>query len=361
MNKDAQDLDSFINKMKGLKFSKEFGEEDEQSSEQSSSSDEEEFIKVVKSSKKRVLGEDVMEDKEVLDEEKEDEEVTLGKEEETMSEKKKEKDVMSESKNTKKTTSPTSSKKAVACRHKDTIIEEQTVFCSHCGIEIEKDTSKMSYSGGRSLQRRDQTKSLYNDVRDMNFSDEIKNKANAIFVEFITESDSSTNICRGDKRKALIFACIKHAYAQRGEIRTFKDLNGYFQISQKTFSKVNSTLSKTLNLIRKSPVNWMTPDIYIKEIMKNFTSSEEMIQEVVDIYNQVQEKISKGSQSYDINRSRPSSVASGVVYYWIRNNPVVREEISLATLSEKIGISSNTISKKCKEIALVLGSDLVLL
>lgn len=331
MNRDTQDLDSFINKMRGMKFSSDSSNIDlpessrvESSDSDGSSSESDGFVTVIKSSSKR--------------------KPALRKKQEPVS-------------------VPTSTTvlEPVECKHKDTIIEEQTVFCSHCGIEIEKDTSKMSYSGGRSLQRRDQTKNLYNDVKDMNFPDEIKNKANAIFVEFITESDSSTSICRGDKRKALIFACIKHAYAQRGEIRTFKDLNGYFQVSQKTFSKVNSTLSKTLNLIRKSPVNWMTPDIYIKDIMKNFTDKEEMISEVVGIYERVREKIAEGSQSYDINRSRPSSVASGIVYYWIRNNPAVREEISLTTLSEKINISANTISKKAKEIALVLGTDLVLL
>lgn len=70
--------------------------------------------------------------------------------------------------------------------------------------------------------------------------------------------------------------------------------------------------------------------------MDNFQSSDEQKKEVSEIYSRIKNKSSK------LNRSRPQSVASGLVYYWIKKNG---KDISLKQFIKKVGLSELTINK----------------
>ena len=85
--------------------------------------------------------------------------------------------------------------------------------------------------------------------------------------------------------------------------------------------------------------------LIIKDIMEQFKASTNQIEEVINIYNKIENK------SIKINRSRPSSIASSLVFYWIHENKI---KITLCEFSKKVNMSNLTIQKLLKEIRQIL-------
>ena len=79
--------------------------------------------------------------------------------------------------------------------------------------------------------------------------------------------------------------------------------------------------------------------------MDKFSGTDEQKAEVFDIYEKIKNKSSK------INRSRPQSTASGIVYFWICKKNI---NISLKEFAKKVELSELTISKIVKEICRIL-------
>ena len=81
--------------------------------------------------------------------------------------------------------------------------------------------------------------------------------------------------------------------------------------------------------------------------MKKFDATESQIDEVVKIYHQVKNK------SSILNRSRPQSVASGLVRYYIL---LKDKDISMQCFRQKVKLSELTINRIAKEISKILGT-----
>jgi transcription initiation factor TFIIIB Brf1 subunit/transcription initiation factor TFIIB len=81
--------------------------------------------------------------------------------------------------------------------------------------------------------------------------------------------------------------------------------------------------------------------------MDKFRATSLQKQEVIDIYYKIKNKSSK------LNRSRPQSVSSSLVYYWICKKNI---NISLKDFAKKVELSELTIQKNTKEVAEVLGT-----
>jgi len=79
--------------------------------------------------------------------------------------------------------------------------------------------------------------------------------------------------------------------------------------------------------------------------MQKFSATPEQKQEVIELYEKIKNKSSR------LNRSRPQSVASGLVFYWIGKRG---KEISLKDFSQKVVLSELTVNKISKEIAGVI-------
>ena len=75
--------------------------------------------------------------------------------------------------------------------------------------------------------------------------------------------------------------------------------------------------------------------------MDKFEATNEQKQEVIDIYKQIQ------NTSYKLNQSRPKSVASALVFYWIQKT---KKDISMKEFTEKVDLSEITVDKLSKEI-----------
>jgi transcription initiation factor TFIIIB Brf1 subunit/transcription initiation factor TFIIB len=244
------------------------------------------------------------------------------------------------------------------CRHLNINSEKGVDVCTDCGEEISKqiqNSKEWRYYGqtdtrhssdpNRVQMRKSDERSIYKDVENMGFSEKIISEANKIYFQ-VTQGQ----IFRGNSRKAIVFACIFHAYKLSGKPQSHEKLITVFNLNRKTGLKG----LKHVNLYapKKSTIRttYITPINLIEEIMEKFLATPEQKVEVINLYNQIKNKSSR------LNRSRPQSVGAGLVYYWICSK---KKDISIKQFTKKVDLSELTVNKIAKEISDVLGTPSV--
>ena len=120
-----------------------------------------------------------------------------------------------------------------------------------------------------------------------------------------------------------------------------------FDIEQKVALKglkfVNLNIPQGCNMRRDNNSN----DVghLIQEIMGQFNANDVQVKEVLDLYEHLSNKSSL------LNRSRPQSVACGLIrYYIMKNNP----EYSIDYFKEKIKLSELTLTRIVREIETIM-------
>ena len=243
-----------------------------------------------------------------------------------------------------------------SCLHLNIANETGIDVCIDCGEEITKkiqNTKEWRYYGqsdtrhssdpNRVQIRKSDERSIYKDVENMGFSDKIVSEANKIYFQ-VTQGQ----IFRGNSRKSIVFACIFHAYKLSGKPQSHEKLINVFNLNRKTGLKglkhVNLCAPKNSNI----RITYITPINLVEEIMEKFSATAEQKKEVVELYHQIKNKSSR------LNRSRPQSVAAGLVYFWIRNK---QKDITLKQFTKKVSLSELTVNKIAKEISDVIGTD----
>ena len=235
------------------------------------------------------------------------------------------------------------------CSHTNTSIEKGVDVCMDCGEEVKKsdyskDMRKHGQTGNKHLAdpnrvqiRKTDERNIYKDVENMGFSHKIISEANKIYFEV-----TNGKIYRGNSRKAIVFACIFHSYKLSGSPQSHEKLITVFNLTRKTGLKG----LKHVNLYAPTQSNirttYITPINLVEEIMDKFSATKEQKDEVISLYEQIKNKSSK------LNRSRPQSVASGLIYFWICDT---KKDISLKQFTEKVSLSELTINKISKEIS----------
>jgi len=244
------------------------------------------------------------------------------------------------------------------CQHLNINSEKGVDVCTDCGEEISKqiqNSKEWRYYGqtdtrhssdpNRVQMRKSDERSIYKDVENMGFSEKIISEANKIYFQ-VTHGQ----IFRGNSRKAIVFACIFHAYKLSGKPQSHEKLITVFNLNRKTGLKG----LKHVNLYapKKSTIRttYITPINLIEEIMEKFLATPEQKVEVINLYNQIKNKSSR------LNRSRPQSVGAGLVYYWICSK---KKDISIKQFTKKVDLSELTVNKIAKEISDVLGTPSV--
>lgn len=248
----------------------------------------------------------------------------------------------------------TSQEEGDECSHLNTENEKGVDVCIDCGEEITKKiqyTKEWRYYGqsdsrhssdpNRVQIRKSDERNIFKDVENMGFSDKIVSEANTIYFQ-VTQGQ----IFRGNSRKSIVFACIFHAYKLSGKPQSHEKLINVFNLNRKTGLKglkhVNLYAPKNSNI----RTTYITPMNLVEEIMEKFSATKEQKQEVINLYHQIKNKSSR------LNRSRPQSVASGLIYFWICSK---QKDISLKQFTKKVSLSELTINKIAKEISEVLG------
>jgi hypothetical protein len=243
------------------------------------------------------------------------------------------------------------------CNHLNILSEKGVDVCTDCGEEISKkiqNTKEWSYYGGQSdtkhtsdpnrvQMRKSDDRNINKDVENMGFSDKIISEANKLYFQV-----TYGQIFRGNSRKAIVFACIFHAYKLSGKPQSHEKLIQAFNLNRKTGLKglkhVNLYAPKNSSV----RTTYITPINLVEEIMDKFSATADQKKEVVDLYNHIKNKSSR------LNRSRPQSVASGLVYFWICQK---QKEISLKQFTKKVLLSELTVNKISKEISDILSSS----
>lgn len=240
-----------------------------------------------------------------------------------------------------------------SCSHENVISEKGVSVCVDCGEEIyqrithEKEwryygQSDMKHSSdpNRVQMRKSEERSIFKDVENLGFSESIIAKANKIYAQ-VTEG----KIFRGNHRKAIVFACVFHAYKMSGRPQSHERLIQIFNLSRKTGLRGLKYVNLYAPKDSKIRTTYITPVNLVEEIMEKFSATKEQKQEVTDLYEKIKNKSSR------LNRSRPQSVASGLVFYWICMRG---KEITLKDFAKKVILSELTINRIAKEIAEVL-------
>ena len=173
-----------------------------------------------------------------------------------------------------KTVTNPNQKISITCAHENVINEKSRCICTDCGKEVHvkrnKNFDKFNVNRNkldpnRCQIRKSDEKTIHKDVEKMNFSDAIIVLANKIFLE-----TTKGNIYKGNSRRAIIFACVFHAYKITGTPQSCESLIEVFQLNRKVGLKglkhVGINAPKN-SLIRTTHI---TPQDLVREIMKKF-------------------------------------------------------------------------------------------
>lgn len=240
------------------------------------------------------------------------------------------------------------------CLHEMVMNEGNQKICEECGQILNREEmmfeKEWRYYGmmdtrhtkdpNRCHARRNEEKVIFKDVEKLGFSEKIILLANEIY-EQVTQG----RIYRANSRKGIIFACVFHAYKISGIPQSCEQLIDIFGMDR----KIGLKGLKFVNL--HAPKNAMfrqyqiSTENLIDEIMEKFHASEQQKQEAISIYQRIKNKSSL------INRSRPQSVACGVVRYYINQK---NKDISMEYFQSRVKLSEITIQRLVHEIERLL-------
>ncbi len=239
------------------------------------------------------------------------------------------------------------------CTHENTVVENGTKSCLLCGEELSKEImhekewryygstdSKRSSDPNRVQLRKSEERNINKDVANMGFSEAIITTADKLYSQV-----TNGQIYRGNSRKAIVFACIFHAYKILGQHQTPENLIRLFGLNRKNGLKGLKIVNVNAPKDSKIHTTFITPVHLIHDVMDKFKATDEQKKEVIELYKKVKNRSSK------LNRSRPQSVAASLTYYWICKTGI---DITLKEFAKKVDLSELTIQKNAKEVSLVL-------
>lgn len=242
------------------------------------------------------------------------------------------------------------------CSHENFIEEKGTRICVNCGEELEfniENDKEWRYYGqtdtkhnsdpNRVHMRKSEDRNIFKDVENLGFSESIIAKANKIYSQV-----TNGKIFRGNSRRAIVFACVFHAYKIVGRPQSHDRLIKIFNLNRKTGLKGLKHVNLYAPRDSKLRTTYIAPINLVEEIMEQFGATSDQVQEIIDIYNKIKDRSPK------LNRSRPQSVASSIVYYWIK---IKKKNITLKEFAKKVGLSELTINKIVKEINEITKDD----
>jgi transcription initiation factor TFIIIB Brf1 subunit/transcription initiation factor TFIIB len=245
-------------------------------------------------------------------------------------------------------------KKTGSCAHTDVVHENGAMTCTDCGQEIHKailHEKEWRYYGpadgkrsdpNRVQMRKSEERTIFRDVENMGFSDVIVANANELYAD-VTKG----KIYRGDCRKAIIFACVFHAYKLEGMPQPHEKLTKVFSLTHKVGLRGLKHVSLHASRNSKIHTTYITPAHIVDQIMTKFKASAKDKREALRLCERIKNKSSV------LNRARPQSVGSSVVYFWICLKKV---DVTLKEFASGPDMPSQlTVLKKAKEIATILG------
>jgi hypothetical protein len=237
------------------------------------------------------------------------------------------------------------------CPHENVREENSKIHCIDCGFEIKHiekkdwhlygiDDTKKSSDPMRCQIRKSEDKNIYKDVEGMDFSDKVIAYANDLY-QFVTHD----KIYRGNSRKAIVFACIFNAFKTLGNPQSCESFQSIFKLERKVMLKGLKHVSLNAPKEMELQCKYITPIEIINEIMDKLNADKIQKDEVIIIYNKIKNK------SLILNRSKPQSIASGIIFYYIK---LKNKQIDITTFMKKVNLSESTIVKITNEVEKLL-------
>lgn len=243
------------------------------------------------------------------------------------------------------------------CRHENKI--EELNICKDCGLEISAiinvneaewryygaDDSHHSSDPSRVHLRKNEEKSIFNDLKKSRIPETIKKKMNETYLTL-----TKGNILRGDKRKGLIFAIAFYIYRQSDEEKQKTKQELLEMMPGIPESAVSEGIAEYTKRMKKNKIpiefkRYVRAEDYINELMEGFDASKEHKMKVKEVCASIHNK------SSILNAAGPRSVATAVLWYYMKQRGT---ELECSKYAEKVGLSNLTIQKYTKEIEKVL-------
>ena len=215
------------------------------------------------------------------------------------------------------------------CKHE--LVDDQG-FCPTCGMEV----PKINYKGewGDRHTRAKAERSIMKDLDPYNLPDEIKNKANNVFVSIAPATH------RGKKRKQLLFFCLFTAYKELG---IHVDPKTIAQLINMDLGGMNKSISmfseiQTGYRVRKHIVTCV--DI-VPDYCEKVGISVDAVSQVTGLASEMLTKCPNLRERY------PQTVAAGILRYYMSINGLLVDELAFA---KTLCLSEATISQSHKLI-----------
>jgi len=244
------------------------------------------------------------------------------------------------------------------CLHNNISTEHGISECSDCGMEVKRTISSESKmyiatdkrsmgDGNRCWAPKKKTKGIYDELKAMGFAGPEATEADSIF-----KTVTAGGIFRVDKRRSIAVACLLEAYKILGKQVSLEALLKRMPTDNITAgmkiveTKIKKYDTERIRITHTSPVD------SIRDILSKWDSDQKTIDEVISLYDRVDDKSSL------INRSRAKSVAAGLIYYYALATK--RSNIKLKDFSKRVELSESTITKLAKEISAILSTPEIL-
>jgi transcription initiation factor TFIIIB Brf1 subunit/transcription initiation factor TFIIB len=236
-----------------------------------------------------------------------------------------------------------SAKSKTTCSHPNTIDNTCVSCCVYVPQNPSLEKEWNSYKSNRSSSnptrcqlRKKQCHTFEKDLLDCGFPQNIVSKAIQLHREV-----GNREICRGKTRRGIMFAYIFLAYKLAGNPQSDEILIRRLGIDRKNALKglkeVNSQLPKS-SPVRKINI---TPLHFVKENMEKLNIEKYPIEYFVKMYESIH------NRSEMINRSRPQSIAAGMIYCYLEDT---LKTFNVQTYSDVVGLSYVTIKNIVTEI-----------
>ncbi len=242
-----------------------------------------------------------------------------------------------------------------SCAHPVVLQDAGVCLCMDCGMEVsqkvtyERDWrfnsnttgSKQTADANRFYIRKVSERSIHSDIQHIEISEHIKDVANTIY-----NSIADDKVHRGTFRKSVIFATVFYAFKSVHNPQSCDNLIQLFKIKRKNALKGIKYVNMHLPGKSTLRTSYITAQDLVCDFMKRFDCVPQQVDEVLAMCATVQKHASDM-----LSRSRPQSVAAGVLYHYCmtRRRPVNSKEFS-----SLVGVSEMTILKIARDCAIIL-------
>lgn len=260
------------------------------------------------------------------------------------------------------------------CEHPEYIRFQGDLVCAECG-EIQQElcyekewryygSSDMKYSSdpSRCTETRTDTRNIMKDVERMQYPMSIVTQANRYYQLITLLPDGKCKTLRGDNRKALICACIFHAFKDSGHARdpftiardfglthfhrAMRDFNTWKKSHEPQENKIDLDGNLKVKIDKSQIKNYITALDLVPRILSSLNAEDRHLEGITLIYHRIEQK-----KMELLNKSIPKSVAAGLVYFYLRYQNI---HIQRAAFKKVTGLSDVTFVRIARSISSTL-------